>query len=198
MKSKISTFRWQAILLMVAVAAITRLITPAIFNGAANFSPYDAIALYCGAYLSNRLAAFFVPVLAIFFSDVLVNHFYFNGWTLFYDGWYWQYASYALIAGLAQLTLSKKINVLRVGSASMLASLIFFMLSNAGVWIGGHLYPYTVDGFINCYIQALPFFKNTFLGDLFYTGFSFTAIELILKSHTSLTKSVDLMAQRQA
>jgi hypothetical protein len=46
------------------------------------------------------------------------------------------------------------------------------------VWVFWEFYPKTVSGLLNCYIMAIPFFRNAVVGDLFYIGFIFTAYEM--------------------
>ena len=57
--------------------------------------------------------------------------------------------------------------------ASLISSTVFFIVTNLGVWLVGGLYPHTLPGLENCYILALPFFRNTLMGDLLYTGVLF-------------------------
>ena len=57
--------------------------------------------------------------------------------------------------------------------ASLAGSVVFFLVSNFGVWMGWKMYPATVGGLIDCYVAALPFFRNTVLGDLAYAGLMF-------------------------
>jgi hypothetical protein len=49
-----------------------------------------------------------------------------------------------------------------------LASFWFFLVSNFGVWL--FWYPTTWQGLISCYLAAVPFYRNTLLGDMFFTG----------------------------
>ena len=69
--------------------------------------------------------------------------------------------SFALISLLGYYI--GKINL----SSVILSSLIFFLISNFGVWILG--YPKTIDGFLSCYYVAIPFFGFTIMGDLIYS-----------------------------
>ena len=47
---------------------------------------------------------------------------------------------------------------------SLSSAIIFFIISNFGVWIVG--YPKTISGFIACYVAALPFLSNTLISTL--------------------------------
>jgi hypothetical protein len=41
------------------------------------------------------------------------------------------------------------------------------------------MYPRSFSGLMECYLLAIPFFRNTILGDLFYTGVFFGSYELL-------------------
>ena len=51
----------------------------------------------------------------------------------------------------------------------MSGSVVFYVVTNLGVWLVGDLYPRTLDGLATCYIAAIPFFRNTLAGDAGYT-----------------------------
>ncbi len=55
------------------------------------------------------------------------------------------------------------------GSAFVM-SLAFFVISNLAVWSMGQWYPLTFSGLVHCFTAAIPFFKYTFCGDLFFTA----------------------------
>ena len=46
---------------------------------------------------------------------------------------------------------------------------IFFIVSNFGVWSLG-MYGYSLNGLILCYTMAIPFFGNTIISTLIYSG----------------------------
>ncbi|MBI2036168.1 hypothetical protein HYT17_00830, partial [Candidatus Microgenomates bacterium] len=66
--------------------------------------------------------------------------------------------------------------------AALFSSLLFFLITNFGVWLIGGLYPKTFTGLVNAYFYAIPFFRNTLMGDVFYTGLFFGGYEIMLKA----------------
>jgi hypothetical protein len=65
-------------------------------------------------------------------------------------------------------------------SASLLSSIIFFLVTNLPLWyLDQGLYPMTWSGTMTSYTLAIPFFNNQILGDLFYNGVLFGAYALI-------------------
>lgn len=47
-------------------------------------------------------------------------------------------------------------------------SLVFYLISNFGVWLSTNMYERSFEGLVCCYIAALPFIKYQWLGDFAY------------------------------
>jgi hypothetical protein len=122
-----------------------------------NFAPIGAMALFGGAALSGGWA-FAVPLAALLLSDAVLG---------FYPGWIWVYASFALIV-LIGMTLRTRRTPLRVTGAALGSSVLFFVVTNFGEWLGP-LYPHTLAGLRADFVAAIPFFRNTALSDLAYS-----------------------------
>jgi len=142
----------------------------------ANFAPIAGLALFGGAHL-NRKYALLVPLAAMVLSDVFIG----------FDGLVSRVTVYGsfLVAGLIGLWLKGRVNFYTVVGASLASSVIFFLVTNLPFVHPASLYPYTLEGTLLSYANALPFFRNTLLGDLFYTAVFFGAYELV-KRHTEL------------
>jgi hypothetical protein len=128
-----------------------------------NFSPIDAMALFSGAHLGRRALAFAAPLAALLLSDALLG---------FYSGMEFQYLSVALIVLVGALALSR-LSVVRLGGAALASSVLFFAVTNFGTWLVSGMYPHTLAGLSACYAAAVPFFRNTLAGDLFYSALLF-------------------------
>ena len=63
----------------------------------------------------------------------------------------------------------KKVNSINLLYFSFSGSLIFFVLSNFNVWFFGDLYAKDINGLINCYIMAIPFFTNTLISTIIFS-----------------------------
>ena len=68
-----------------------------------------------------------------------------------------------------------------VVGTSMAASIFFFVTTNFAVWAEGRLYPPTFEGLASSYYNALPFFRNTLLGDLVFTLALFGAYAVVYR-----------------
>lgn len=159
---------------------LNKLLTPAVFVfiGAAariiphppNFAPIGAMALFGGVYLGKK-QAFALPILAMILSDALIG---FDSLPLRIS----VYGSF-LIAILIGLWLKKHMNLKNLTISSLSASIVFFLITNFAVWAFGTMYTKDPLGLIEAYTLAIPFFRNTLLGDLFYSGFFFGVYEVV-------------------
>ncbi|MBI4054755.1 MAG: hypothetical protein HY402_01325 [Elusimicrobia bacterium] len=162
-------------ILLVALAAASRLLPHP-----PNVTPIAAMALYGGVYLGPR-AAYLVPLAALLASDLFL-------------GWHgtlpFVYLGFALTAFMGrQLRGHKRPAPLLGGIAG--SSLLFYLLTNFGVWLTASLYPQNLPGLLACYTAAIPFFRNSLLGDLFFAAALFGLQELYgLKSKRPVAESL--------
>ena len=86
----------------------------------------------------------------------------------FYNNIFFVYGSLLLIITIFY-KISEKINSKNLFIFGFAGSLIFFIISNLGVWIIGDLYERNLNGLIECYFLAIPFFRNTLISTIFYS-----------------------------
>jgi len=128
-----------------------------------NFTPVMAMALFGGAYLTSNRAAFAVPLLAMALSDLLIG---------LHELLLVVYFCILLTTCIGLLLRSRK-SLVAVSAAALGSSVLFFVITNFGVWYSGALYPKSVEGFIACYVAAIPFFQNMLFGTLVYSAILF-------------------------
>lgn len=155
-----------------------------------NFAPLGAMALFGSAYLGKKGVGLLVTMIAWMFSDLLLNNLVYSSgsFTFFTEGAFFIYGSIVLIYAVGTKVLSK-VSVSRMLGGSLLASIIFFAVSNFGVWVTGTMYPNTFDGLIACYAAAIPFFQNTLAGDLVYSVALFLIYERLFKAQLIANKA---------
>jgi hypothetical protein len=137
---------------------------------AGNFAPIAAMGLFGGAYLSRK-QALIIPIAAMVISDFFIG---FDSWTSRAA----VYGSFMLIA-LIGTWLRERKSAYSIVGASLASSVVFFLVTNLPFVHAASLYPYPLQGTLDSYVNALPFFRNTLLGDLFYTSVFFGAYELV-------------------
>lgn len=132
------------------LAAISRLIPHP-----PNFAPVTAIALFSGFYVTNKLLVYALPIGIMMLSDLFLG---------FSSISYFVYGAFVLVSFIG--TLSKNPKIFKIVPCILLSSISFFIITNFGVWILGG-YPKTWTGLATCYTMAIPFFKNSLMGDFF-------------------------------
>jgi len=147
------------VVLLILLAAASRLLPHP-----PNFAPVAAIGLFAGALLDRR-AAWAVPLVALLASDLVLG--FYHPMSML-----WNYLAFAACLLLGSALLGTRRNLPRLAGASLTSAVVFFALSNFGMWASGY-YPRTVAGLVECYAAALPFFRNTLASDVFYTALLF-------------------------
>jgi len=132
---------------------------------APNFTPMLSIALLSGYYIKNRFSIL-LPIAIMLISDIMLGG---NPMS------YWVYASIVLIILLGYFIKNNPKNII---VNSLISSILFFLITNLGVWFMGG-YSYSIYGLIECYILAIPFFKNTLISTTFFSMFIYSLHYLI-------------------
>lgn len=145
--------------LLVLFAAFSRLLPHP-----ENFAPVAAAAIFAGLYMNKRYALL-IPVAATFLSDIFLG---------LYPYVLWVYGTYILIALInigmrnryESFTGFRKAGMLY--GATLFSSIIFFIVTNFGVWTSGLYYEMSFSGLMTSYAAALPFFRTSLLADIVY------------------------------
>ena len=160
------------IYLIIALAIAARFIP-----GAANFSPVYAGLLFGGVYLKRRDSIWF-PILLLAGSDLLVNA------LLYQTSFQWmQTLNWVAFAGIVVVGwwLQKRVTMRNVLVASVAGPSVFFLISNFAVWLVGGMYPPTPGGLAACYAAAIPFYGNSLISAVLFSGILFGAYEYYLR-----------------
>ena len=170
---------------MILLAASTRIL-PHPYN----VTPVAGMALLGAAYFTNRYVALLVPFLALWLSNLALDNLLYAS---YYEGFVWfsqpvVFLAFGLIVVLGWLML-KKVTPLRLFGASLGSSVLFYLVSNFGVWMNDGMYPADLSGLMACYAAGLPFFRNTLLGDLFFVSVLFGTFEWLQYRFPALKKA---------
>ena len=181
---------WSIALLVIGAAA-TRL-APHWWN----LTAVGAVCLFGGAYFQKKWLAFVVPLAALAVSDVFLQIFVYPQ----FGPNYFKYVCFAMTVPLGFLLRGRMRlqpvgaeaksaffqlmhivlqKLLPAGATAVIATVLFFLLSNFEVWVSGHgnRYPLTPTGLLACYVAAIPFSLNMLKGNLLYSGLLFGGME---------------------
>ena len=131
-----------------------------------NVTAITALALFSGATLRGW-KSFTVPLTAMFLSDMVIG---------FHSTMLFVYGSFIVITFLGHVL--HKYTAFKLLAITTISSVLFFLITNFGVWLTSEMYSKDSIGLIQAYVMGLPFLRNTFIGDVLYTfslfyGYSF-------------------------
>ena len=185
--------RNSVLILMIILAAAARFIHLDNQNVWANFTPVGAVALFGGAYFTDKKKAYLVPLITLFLSDLLINYLYFHKFVWFYGSAIWIYISFVAMVYIG--THMHKINVANVVIASFAAVLIHWLLTDINPWLYGNLYDKSITGYFQSLIAAIPFERSLLMGNLVYGFVLFGGFELAKAKFPSLKFSNQLVVK---
>ena len=139
-----------------------------------NFTPIIAVAIMSSYFFKNIYLSFAVLLISMLLGDIFIG---------FYPHIFFVYLSLCLITFIF-FQINLKINYKSLFIFGFFGSLIFYLISNFGVWILGDLYEKNLNGLVSCYILAIPFFKNTFFSTLIFSYSAFFGYKYLNKKYT--------------
>jgi len=153
---------------MLALSILALGVLSRIFVHIPNFTPVIAIALFSGVYFEKK-QALALPLILLGLSDIIIG---------FHNTMFFTWGSMLLIVCMG-FWLKRHKTLKAMFATTLASSLLFFFISNLGVWLAGGLYPMTSAGLQECFVAAVPFFRATLLSTLIYTAIFFGAYEWI-------------------
>jgi hypothetical protein len=145
-----------------------------------NFTSLIAVSVFGGMMIRSRVLAIATPVLAYFLSDLFLNNVtygaYHSSFVLFAPHQLYVIISILIIC-LVSVLFKKKSNGLLAGSTGVI---LFYIITNFGVWATTTMYAPDFSGLIACYIAGIPFLLNSFAGTLFYGTLLYAGYEFLM------------------
>lgn len=124
-----------------------------------NFTAINAIALLSTYSLGSLWLSLFTVFTIMLFTDLILG---------FHSCLIFVYLSYGLTILMGHWVSSKK-TLTHNALLLLSSSLIFFFITNFGVWLTTSTYPKTYTGLGICYLNAIPFLLNQTAGSFFYS-----------------------------
>ena len=133
-----------------------------------NFTPVMAIALFSGVVLAPRIALV-VPLIVMIASDLIIgpHALYPLTWGSFF------------LVSLLGAAIRKNAKIKQIFFGTLGGSILFYLVTNLGVFVFQNMYEKSLSGLVQCYVMALPFFRNSLLGDLFFSGIFFGVFAIV-------------------
>lgn len=134
-----------------------------------NVTPIAALALFGGAHFANRWLGLVVSLTALLLGDLVIG---------FHALMPFVYGGFAAI-GVLGFWLRSDRSVGRVAGATVAGTLLFFLVTNFGMWWLFATYPPTASGLLACYVAGLPYLANSLAGNALYVGVLFGGVALL-------------------
>lgn len=163
---------------IIVIAAMSRIVPHP-----PNVTPIAAMALFGGAFLTNRRLAYVLPLAAMVLSDIVLGFTVYGKVILVSRPVV--YACFIATVAMGKLIRDRR-SALNVGAVTLASSVMFYVVTNFGEWAHGSLYPKTLAGLATCYTAAIPFFRNSVAGDLAFAALLFGGFAMLETLVTSL------------
>jgi hypothetical protein len=147
--------------ILVAISLVGLCVLVRVFQFIPNVAPVGAVAIFSGFYFRNRFA-YLVPAVAMFLGDLMIG--FYNLWVMAAV-----YGSFLVAVAIGRY-VRKSASPFGVITGTLTGSVIFYVVTNFAVWAISIWYPPTLGGLMLSYTMALPFFRNTLLSDLLFSG----------------------------
>ena len=170
--------RIRTLTLICFAAALARLLPHA-----PNFTPIGALALFGGAHFKDLRLAMGVPLASMLLSDVLLALTVYG--LAAFSMIPYVYLSFIVVVGLGRLVRTRR-GIGPIALGALASSILFFVVTNFGVWLKSTLYPPTFEGLLTCYTTAIPFFRNTVASDALFAAVLFGGFAIAERSFESI------------
>jgi hypothetical protein len=138
-------------------------------NNIPNFTPIISSALFLGIFFKNKIFSV-LPMVIMLVSDLFLGFYHLSIMIAVY---------FSLMAvNLMGILIKDKKSYLKIISASLVGSSLFFVVTNFSVWAFGNWYLNNFSGLTSCFLNAIPFFKNNLLSTFIFSTFFYLIYQL--------------------
>ena len=148
-----------------------------------NFSPALPVAIFGAAVFTHKMNSLVLPLGIFLISDLCIWLITGNIEWAFYGSQPFVYASLLLVAASGFMLRENQSGV-RLALIGFTGATTFFVVSNFGVWISGSYYPHSFAGLIDCYFQAIPFYRNSLISMVVFLPILFSKVGIQARAQT--------------
>ena len=123
-----------------------------------NFTPILAGAIFM-PFMVQKSIGVVLPIIIMLVADLIIG---LHGLMI------WTYGSLALITFLSYKVIEK--NYISVFKVALVSPVIFFLITNFGVWLNSAMYSFDLSGLITAYTMGLPFLSNSLVSTFLFSS----------------------------
>ena len=122
-----------------------------------NFTPIIATGIFAGFYFKQFYLSLCIVIFSMFIGDLFLG---------FHSTMFFTYVSLSVAVAIGFFIKHLKFNKILYSSLS--SSIIFYVITNFGVWFSATIYEKSLAGLMQSYVMAIPFFHNTLISTFIY------------------------------
>ena len=149
-----------------------------------NFSPALPVAIFGAAVFTHKMNSLVLPLAMFLIGDLCIWLITGNIEWAFYGSQPFVYTS-LLLVGASGFLLRETRSGIRLALVGFTGATTFFIVSNFGVWITGSYYPHSLAGLIDCYFQAIPFYRNSLISMVVFLPILFSKVGIQSRVRTA-------------
>lgn len=165
--------------ILVFVVLVTMILLSRWVSHLWNFTLVGGAFLFAGSYFQDKKTSIALVLSSMLISDYVIG---------FHDQMLSVYFAYLIFVTLGFL-LANNSSRLKILGFSFLGSFSFYAITNFAVWYQGNLYPMTLSGLMDCYVMAIPFYRNQLLSDIL-SSFAFFEVAKLVAQNTVVVAKI--------
>ena len=135
-----------------------------------NFTPILAGIIFLPFIKKDFKFSMTVPIVVMLISDFIIG---------MHSLMFWTYLPILILSFLAFYFYQDSFR--RVINLAIFSPIIFFILSNFGVWVNSAKYSRDFSGLVECYIYAIPFYASSAISCILFSIIFYLIRQLIFK-----------------
>ena len=135
-----------------------------------NFTPILAGIIFLPFIKKDFTFSLIIPIVVMLISDFVIG---------MHSLMFWTYLPILILSFLAFYFYQDSFR--RVINLAIFSPIIFFILSNFGVWVNSAKYSRDFSGLVECYIYAIPFYASSAISCILFSIIFYLIRQLIFK-----------------
>ncbi len=138
-----------------------------------NFTPTLSLIIFLSFLIRDKYLAVFIVITSLLVTDFILG---------FYSSMIFVYSAYIIVCLISYVFLNHR-NLKNVIKLSISSELLFYLITNFGVWMMTNTYTSDIHGLYQSYIAAIPFLKLSLGSTLIYSVTIYMIFKIIFPGY---------------